>query len=84
MFPPLLQYSDWGQGKNSALFMFENMGSGDADSKMLNPRQSGDLQLKLRFIAPPGKDITVLIYGEFENMFENMFGALMYNIYERS
>ena len=41
--------------------MFDNVASGDADSSNLNPRQSGDLQLQLKFHAPPGKVITVMI-----------------------
>ena len=65
--------------------MFDNVASGDADSKNLNLRQSGELQLKLKFSAPPGKVITVTIYSEFENLLEiDLFGVVMYNIYERS
>ena len=65
--------------------MFDNVAGGDADSKNLNPRQSRDLQLKIKFRAPPGKVITVMLSGEFENLLEiDKFGAVMYNIYERS
>ena len=64
----MLNYSDWGHGKNCTFFMFDYVVSGDADSKNLNPRQSGDLQLKIKFRPPPGKVITVMIYGEFENL----------------
>ena len=81
----MLNYSDWGHRKNCIFFMFDYVASGDADSKNLNPRQSGDLQLKIKFCAPPGKVITVMIYGEFENLREiDKFGAAMYNIYKRS
>ena len=83
--PTMLQPSDWGQSKNCTLFMFDNVASGDADSRMLNPRQSGDLQLKIKFNTAPGKVITVLIFGEFENLMEvDRFGAVLYNIYERN
>lgn len=81
----MLRYTDWEQGKNCTLFMLDNVASGDADSKNLNPKQSGDLQVKLKFSAPPSEVISVMIYGEFENLLEiDRFGAVMYNIYERS
>ena len=83
--PTMLKYTDWGQNKNCTLFMFDNVASGDADSSNLNPRQSGDLQLQLKFHAAPGKVITVIIYGEFENLLEiDKFGGVLYNIYERN
>ena len=44
--PTMLKYLDWGQNKNCTIFMFDNVASGDADSRDLNPRQSVDLQLK--------------------------------------
>ena len=83
--PTMLKYSDWGQNKNCTLFMFDNVASGDADSDKLNPRKSGDLQIKIKFNAAPGKVITVMIYGEFENLLEiDKFGGVLYNIYERN
>ena len=83
--PTMLKYSDWGQNKNCTLFMFDNVASGDADSDKLNPRQSGDLQIKIKFNAAPNKVITVMIYGEFENLLEiDKFGGVLYNIYERN
>ena len=83
--PSMLKYTDWGQNKNCTLFMFDNVASGDADSSNLNPRQSGDLQIKIKFNAPPGKVITVMIFAEFENLLEiDKFGGVLYNIYERN
>ena len=83
--PTMLKYSDMEQGKNCSLLMFDSVASRDADSRNLNPRKSGDLQLKLKFAAPPGKVITVTIYGELENLLEiDWFGTVKYNIYERS
>ena len=62
--------------------MFDNVASGCADSANLNPRQSGDLQLKLEFRAAPGSNITVIVYGEFENLIEiDKNGAVLYDIY---
>jgi len=57
--------------------------NGCADSQNLNPKQSGDLQLVLEFGAVTGVNITVLVYGEFENLLEiDQNGAVLYNIYQ--
>ena len=49
----------------------------------LNPKQTGDLQLVLEFGAAPATNITVLVYGEFENLLEiDQNGAVLYNIYQ--
>ena len=78
----MVEQDDWGQGKGCTLFMFDNVASGCADSANLNPRQSGDLQLKLEFRAAPGSNITVIVYGEFENLIEiDKNGAVLYDIY---
>jgi len=74
---------DWGQAKNCTLFMFDNVANGCADSQTLNPKQTGDLQLVLEFGAAPATNITVLVYGEFENLLEiDRNGAVLYNIYQ--
>ena len=63
--------------------MFDNVANGCADSQNLNPKQTGDLQLVLEFGAAPGNNITVLVYGEFENLLEiDRNGAVLYNIYQ--
>ena len=78
----MVEQDDWGQGKGCTLFMFDNVASGCADSANLNPRQSGDLQLKLEFRAAPGSNITVIVYGEFENLIEiDKNRAVLYDIY---
>ena len=47
-------------------------------------KQSGELQIVLNFCAPPGNNITVILYGEFENLLEiNKNKAMLYNIYQR-
>ena len=39
----------------------------------------------IKFNAAPNKVITVMIYGEFENLLEiDKFGGVLYNIYERN
>ena len=79
----MVELRDWGQGKNCTLFMFDNVANGCADSQRLNPKQTGDLQLSLEFGAAPGTNITVLVYGEFENLLEiDSNGAVLYDIYQ--
>ena len=80
----MVELGDWGQGKNCSLYMFDNVANGCADSQTLNPKQTGDfLQLVLEFGVAPGTNITVLVYGEFENLLEiDKNGAVLYNIYQ--
>ena len=79
----LVRQEDWGQNKNCALFMFDNVANGRADARTLNPKQSGDLQLVLEFGAAHSTNITVLVYAEFENLLEiDSNGAVLYNIYQ--
>jgi len=63
--------------------MFYNVANGCADSQRLNPKQMGDLQLSLEFGAAPNTNITVLVYGEFENLLEiDSNGAMLCDIYQ--
>ena len=79
----MVELLDWGQAKNCSLYMFDNVANGCADSQNLNPKQTGDLQLVLEFVAAPNTNITVLVYGEFENLMEiDQNGAMLYNIYQ--
>jgi len=79
----MVRKGDWGQNKGCNLFMYDNVANGCADSKNLNPKQSGDLQLKLDFRAAPGNNITVIVFGEFENLMEvDGNGAVLYDIYQ--
>ena len=79
----MVEMEDWGNGKNCTLFMFDNVASGCADSNTLNPKQTGDVQLVLEFGAAPANNITVLVYGEFENFLEiDSNGAVLYDIYQ--
>ena len=62
---------------NCTLYMWDNVGSGEANSAMLHPKLSGDL--RLQFSAP--YPITVVVYGEdILNIDPN--GAVIYNIYD--
>ena len=80
----MVRREDWGQGKNCTLLVFANAANGCLDSPVLNPKQSGELQIVLNFGAPPGNNITVILYGEFENLLEiDKNKAVLYDIYQR-
>ena len=80
----MVRDTEWGQGQNSTLFVFDNAANGCLDSPVLNPKQSGELQLILNFGATPDVNITILVYGEFENLMEiDRNKAVLYDIYER-
>ena len=79
----MVERGDWGHGKNCTLFMFDKVANGCTDSQRINPKQAGDLKLSLEFGATPGNNITVLVYGEFENLLEiDSNGAVLYDIYQ--
>ena len=79
---PMVQPGDWGHGKNCTLFMFNNVPSGKADNaEYRNPRQSGNVRLQLLFSAATTNNITVMVWSEYENVFEiNNLGGVKYNI----
>ena len=70
--------------KNCTLFTFNNVPNGDADSPYhRNPKQKGKLRLEIRFNAAPNKNITILVFGEFEDNFQaGANGAISYQKYE--
>ena len=80
---PMLLPSDWGQGNNCALFMFNNVPSGKADDPQYrNPRQSGNVRLVNDFSTAVNHNITVLVWSEYENVYEiNHLGGIKYNIH---
>ena len=68
---PMLLPGDWGQGKNCTLFMFNNVPSDKADDPQYrNPRQSGNVRLVIDFAAAVNHNITVLVWSEYENVYE--------------
>ena len=74
-----MERGDWGQAQNCTLFMFDKVANGCADSQRLNPKQTGDLQLSLKSGAARGTNITVLVYGESENLLEiDSNGTVLY------
>ena len=79
----MIEMEDWGHLINCTLFMYDNVASGCADSNTLNPKETGDVQLVLEFGAAPVNNITVLVYGEFENLLEiDSNRAVLYVIYQ--
>ena len=74
---------EWGRGRSCTLFAFDNAANGSLHSPVLNPKLSGELQLMLQFGADPGTPITVIVYGEFENLLEvDSNKAVLYNVYD--
>ena len=54
------------------------------NSPVLNPNQSGELSLVFHFGGNPGVNVTVILYGEFENLLEiDRNKAVLYDIYQR-
>ena len=79
----MVRYDDWGEGKNCTLFMFDNVANGCVDSPRLNPKQAGEMRIILQFGTAPGKNLVIIVYGEFENLLEiNNVKSVMYNVYE--
>ena len=80
--PSMIQPSEWGQDKNCTLFAFNNVTNGDVDAPgNRNPRQAGNVRLEIDFCAIPNKNLTVVIWGEFENVFQiDNKGGILYNV----
>ena len=66
----MLLPGDWGQGKNCTLYMFNNV-AGDADDpENRNPRFTGNVSYEINFRAAVDRNITVVIWSEYENIYE--------------
>ena len=79
---PMMLPSDWSQGNNYTLFMFNNVPSGKADDPQYrNPRQSANVRLVIDFRAAINHNITLLVLSEYENVYEiNHLEGIKYNI----
>ncbi len=74
---------NWGHDKKCTLFVFDNTANGCLDSPVLNPKQSGEVRLVIDFGANPGENLTILLYGEFENLLEiNGNRVVTYDVYQ--
>ena len=82
--PHMVQAEEWGYGRNCTLFAFNNVPNGDADSPFhRNPKQKGKVRLEIKCNAAPSKNITVLVWGKFEDTFQvDGNGAILYKKYE--
>ena len=79
---PVMLPSDWGQGNNCTMFMFNNVPSGKADDPQYrNSRQSANVRLVIDFRATVNHNITLLVLSEYENVYEiNHLEGIKYNI----
>ena len=79
--PTMILPSDWGQGKNCTLYVFNNV-PGDADDPHYrNPRQTGNVRYEIDFQAAVDHNITVVIWSEYENLYEiDQFGGILYSL----
>jgi len=74
---------DWGNGKRCNMFVFDNTANGCLHSPVLNPKQEGELRLVIDFGGNPGENLTILLYGEFENLLEiNENRVVIYDVYQ--
>jgi len=64
----MVKPDEWGHNKNCTLFMWNNVPSGDADGPKLNPKQTGNVRLEIKFRAAVGTNMTIFMWGEFESM----------------
>ena len=72
----------WGQDRNCTCFLFDNTANGKADGPLMNPRQKGDVRLVFTLGDNVAHAITVVVWGEFENVLAaDPNGAILYDIY---
>ena len=79
---PTMRPGDWGQGENCTLFMFNNV-PGDADDpEYRNPRLTGNVRYEIDFREAVGHNITVVIWSEYENIYEiDQWGGILYSVH---
>ena len=65
----MVRAEDWGRNKGCTLFVFNNAPSEALSSSVLNPPQTGEVKIVIRFGANTAVNLTVLVY-EFENLLE--------------
>ena len=81
--PSMVNPSVWGHDGMCTFFMFNNVPSGLADdASHRNPKQAGNVRIEIDFSANPNVNLTVLVWGEFENLFEvDGNGVVLYNLH---
>ena len=66
------------------MFVFDNTANGLPRSDVLDPVRTGETSIVIRFGQNPGVNLTVLIYGEFENLLEiNSSKTVIYDMYRQ-
>ncbi|KAM7442388.1 hypothetical protein ABFA07_008626 [Porites harrisoni] len=76
----MVKPDEWGHNKNCTLCMWNNVPSGDADGPKLNPKQTGNVRLEIKFRAALNANITILVWGEFESViYIDHLGAVTYD-----
>ena len=86
----MVRTEDWGRENNCTLFVFDNTANGLSSTHgphVLNPDRrvlAGETSIVIRFGQNPGVNLTVLIYGEFENLLEiNRNKMVIYDMYRQ-
>ena len=78
---PMMRPGDWEQGKNCTLFMFNNVPENADDPEYRNPRLTGNVQYEIDFRAVVGHNITMVIWSEYENIYEiDQWGGILYSV----
>ena len=81
--PNMMREEDWGDDRNCTLFMWNNVGSGNADTGMMNPNKKGNVRIEIEAHSAPDFISTVLVFGEFENLVTiDSMNDVEYNIYQ--
>ena len=76
----MVKPDEWGHSKNCTLYMWNNVPGGDADSFKLNPKQTRNVRLEIKFRAALNANITILVWGEFESIiYIDHLGAVTYD-----
>ncbi|KAM7430563.1 hypothetical protein ABFA07_018752 [Porites harrisoni] len=76
----MVKPGDWGHNKNCTLYMWNNVPSGNADGPKLNPKQTGNVRLEIKFRAALNANITIMVWGEFESViYIDHLGAVTYD-----
>ena len=61
--------------------MFDNVASDADDHEFRNPSKIGNVSYEIDFRAAVGHNITVVIWSEYENIYEiDQWGGILYSI----
>ena len=71
---------EWGHNKNCTLFLGNNVPSGDTDGPKLNPKQTGNVRLEIKFRSAVNTNMTILVWGEFGSViYIGLLGVAQYD-----